>query len=67
MLFNWGILNYNRRPTALHDRTRDSDDDDYQDRDYDVAALANNLSHAFQYGIYGNDDIEEVLVMTSLN
>ncbi|PSS04939.1 Serine/threonine-protein phosphatase 6 regulatory subunit like [Actinidia chinensis var. chinensis] len=47
------------RPTALHDRTRDSDDDDYQDRDYDVAALANNLSHAFQYGIYGNDDIEE--------
>lgn len=47
------------RPTALHDRTRDSDDDDYQDRDYDVAALANNLSQAFRYGIYGNDDIEE--------
>ncbi|KAF5944843.1 hypothetical protein HYC85_018920 [Camellia sinensis] len=49
------------RPTALHDRTRDSDDDDYQDRDYDVAALANNLSQAFRYGIYGNDDMEEVL------
>ncbi|KAH7841653.1 hypothetical protein Vadar_032705 [Vaccinium darrowii] len=47
------------RPTSLHDRTRDSDDDDYQDRDYDVAALANNLSQAFRYGIYGNDDIEE--------
>ncbi|XP_052179613.1 LOW QUALITY PROTEIN: uncharacterized protein LOC127792962 [Diospyros lotus] len=47
------------RPTALHDRTRDSDDDEFQDRDYDVAALANNLSQAFQYGIYGNDDIEE--------
>ncbi|KAL6992191.1 hypothetical protein U1Q18_010298 [Sarracenia purpurea var. burkii] len=47
------------RPTALHDRTRDSDDDDYQDRDYDVAALANNLSQAFRYGIYGNDDMEE--------
>ncbi|XP_059666154.1 uncharacterized protein LOC132311971 isoform X2 [Cornus florida] len=47
------------RPTTLHDRTRDSDDDDYQDRDYDVAALANNLSQAFQYGIYGNDDISE--------
>lgn len=44
----------------MHDRTRDSDDDDYQDRDYDVAALANNLSQAFRYGIYGNDDIEEV-------
>lgn len=47
------------RPTALQDR-RDSDDDDYQDRDYDVAALANNLSQAFRYGIYGNDDIDEV-------
>ncbi|EEF39231.1 serine/threonine-protein phosphatase 6 regulatory subunit 3 [Ricinus communis] len=47
------------RPTALHDR-RDSDDDDYQDRDYDVAALANNLSQAFRYGIYGNDDVDEV-------
>ncbi|XP_010519074.1 PREDICTED: serine/threonine-protein phosphatase 6 regulatory subunit 3 isoform X2 [Tarenaya hassleriana] len=47
------------RPTSLHDRTRDSDDDDYQDRDYDVAALANNLSQAFRYGIYSNDDIDE--------
>ncbi|KAF5472575.1 hypothetical protein F2P56_009284 [Juglans regia] len=47
------------RPTALHDRNRDSDDDDYQDRDYDVAALANNLSQAFRYGIYSNDDIDE--------
>ncbi|XP_034698126.1 serine/threonine-protein phosphatase 6 regulatory subunit 2 isoform X2 [Vitis riparia] len=47
------------RPTALQDRTRDSDDDDYQDRDYDVAALANNLSQAFRYGIYSNDDMDE--------
>nr|DAD37226.1 TPA_asm: hypothetical protein HUJ06_007867 [Nelumbo nucifera] len=47
------------RPTALQDRTRDSDDDDFRDRDYDVAALANNLSQAFRYGIYSNDDIEE--------
>lgn len=51
----------NRRPTALHDPNRDSDDDDYQNRDYDVAALANNLSQAFRYGIYSNDDIDEVL------
>ncbi|GAB2280816.1 hypothetical protein Dimus_015439, partial [Dionaea muscipula] len=43
------------RPAALQERTRDSDDDDYQDRDYDVAALANNLSQAFRYGIYSND------------
>ncbi|KAL5731649.1 hypothetical protein ACHQM5_004356 [Ranunculus cassubicifolius] len=48
------------RPTALQDRNRDSDDDDFRDRDYDVAALANNLSQAFRYGIYSNDDNEEV-------
>ncbi|XP_073129268.1 uncharacterized protein [Henckelia pumila] len=48
------------RPNSLHDRTRDSDDDDYQDKDYDVAALANNLSQAFQYGIYSNDIDEDV-------
>uniref|UniRef100_A0A7N0T3Y3 SIT4 phosphatase-associated family protein n=1 Tax=Kalanchoe fedtschenkoi TaxID=63787 RepID=A0A7N0T3Y3_KALFE len=47
------------RPTALHDRTRDSDDDDFQDRDYDVAALANNLSQAFRYGIYSGDGVAE--------
>ncbi|GER36791.1 SIT4 phosphatase-associated family protein [Striga asiatica] len=55
-VFQWAC----GRPTALLDRTRDSDEDDYQDRDYDVAALANNLSQAFRYGIYSNDDIEEV-------
>ncbi|CAA0823755.1 SIT4 phosphatase-associated family protein [Striga hermonthica] len=54
-VFQWAC----GRPTALLDRTRDSDEDDYQDRDYDVAALANNLSQAFRYGIYSNDDIEE--------
>ncbi|CAN8303872.1 unnamed protein product [Cochlearia groenlandica] len=47
------------RPTSLHDRNRDSDDEDYHDRDYDVAALANNLSQAFQYGVYRNDDMDE--------
>lgn len=55
-----------RRPTALQDRGRDSDDDDFRDRDYDVAALANNLSQAFQYGIYNSDDIEEVNLMLYL-
>ncbi|XP_075664596.1 uncharacterized protein LOC142634193 isoform X2 [Castanea sativa] len=54
-VFQWAC----GRPTALQDRNRDSDDDDYQDRDYDVAALANNLSQAFRYGIYSNDDIDE--------
>ncbi|KAG7010632.1 Serine/threonine-protein phosphatase 6 regulatory subunit 3 [Cucurbita argyrosperma subsp. argyrosperma] len=42
------------RPTALQDKTRDSDDDDLHDRDYDVAALANNLNQAFRYKSYGN-------------
>lgn len=27
-----------------------------------MAALANNLSQAFRYGIYSNDDIEEVCI-----
>ncbi|KAK7338635.1 hypothetical protein VNO77_19257 [Canavalia gladiata] len=31
-----------------------------QDQDYDVVALANNLSQAFHYGVYNNGDIEEV-------
>ncbi|KAL5565684.1 hypothetical protein UlMin_028848 [Ulmus minor] len=47
------------RPTALQDRMRDSDEDELNDRDYDVAALANNLSQAFRYKIYGNEDTEE--------
>ncbi|KAL0436905.1 UNVERIFIED_CONTAM: Ubiquitin-like protein 5 [Sesamum radiatum] len=46
------------RPSALQDRTRDSDEEDVHDRDYDVAALANNLSQAFRYTIYENDDAE---------
>ncbi|XP_073136498.1 uncharacterized protein [Henckelia pumila] len=46
------------RPTALHDKNRDSDEEDIHDRDYDVAALANNLSQAFRYTMYDNDDAE---------
>ncbi|GAY38377.1 hypothetical protein CUMW_036240 [Citrus unshiu] len=52
-------IHISSRPTALQDRTKDSDDDDLHDRDYDVAALANNLSQAFRYKIYGNEDAEE--------
>ncbi|XP_017247270.1 uncharacterized protein LOC108218706 isoform X2 [Daucus carota subsp. sativus] len=47
------------RPTALHDRIRDSDDEDVHDRDYDVAALANNFNAAFRYGNFDNDDAED--------
>eukprot|EP00262_Sarcandra_glabra_P007051 TRINITY_DN1961_c0_g2_i1.p1 TRINITY_DN1961_c0_g2~~TRINITY_DN1961_c0_g2_i1.p1 ORF type:complete len:707 (+),score=143.52 TRINITY_DN1961_c0_g2_i1:46-2121(+) len=48
------------RPTSLQERTRDSDEDELHDRDYDVAALANNLSQAFRYNMYENEDAEEV-------
>ncbi|XP_062226772.1 uncharacterized protein LOC133925004 isoform X2 [Phragmites australis] len=50
------------RPTSLQDRGRDSDDEDFRDRDYDVAALASNLSQAFKYGTYSNEDIDEAQV-----
>lgn len=54
------ILVTHSRPTALQDRTRDSDEDDMNDRNFDVAALANNLSQAFRYKIYENEDAGEV-------
>ncbi|KAJ6825771.1 serine/threonine-protein phosphatase 6 regulatory subunit 3-like isoform X1 [Iris pallida] len=47
------------RPNALQDRFRDSDDEDLQNRDYDVATLANNLIQVFQYGNYNNVDMQE--------
>ncbi|GAA0180034.1 phosphatase modulator [Lithospermum erythrorhizon] len=47
------------RPTALQDRTRDSDEEDVHDRDYDVTALANNLGQVFRYNIYDTDGAEE--------
>ncbi|URE22650.1 serine threonine-protein phosphatase 6 regulatory subunit [Musa troglodytarum] len=50
------------RPTTLQEPARDSDDEDFRDRDFDVAALASNLSQAFRCGIYTNDDIEEAQV-----
>ncbi|XP_047325671.1 serine/threonine-protein phosphatase 6 regulatory subunit 3 [Impatiens glandulifera] len=52
---HWGC----GRPNSVQDRTRDSDDDDYQDRDYDVAALANNLNQAFNGGGYRHDETDE--------
>ncbi|CAI8616452.1 unnamed protein product [Vicia faba] len=58
-LYTVGLVT--RRPTALQDRMRDSDDDDIHDRDYDLTALANNLSQAFRYKLYGNEDNEEGL------
>ncbi|KAL0723710.1 hypothetical protein Bca4012_038309 [Brassica carinata] len=51
-VYRWGC----GRPTTVQDRTRDSDE---EDKDYDVAALANNLSQAFTNRMYGNGDNEE--------
>ncbi|KAJ4878982.1 SIT4 phosphatase-associated family protein [Raphanus sativus] len=48
-VYRWGC----GRPTTVQDRIRDSDD---EDKDYDVAALANNLSQAFRYQTYDNGD-----------
>uniref|UniRef100_M4EYF1 SIT4 phosphatase-associated family protein n=1 Tax=Brassica campestris TaxID=3711 RepID=M4EYF1_BRACM len=42
------------RQTALHDRNRNSDDDEVHDRDYDLAGLANNLNH-FRYNMQENN------------
>jgi len=47
------------RPTLLRDRGRESDEDDFRERDYDLQAVANSLSQAFRYGTYNNDDIEK--------
>ncbi|KAL8198086.1 hypothetical protein R6Q57_024383 [Mikania cordata] len=47
------------RPHALHNRNGESDEEDIPDTDYDVAALANNLSQAFRYNIYDNDHEQE--------
>ncbi|XP_013614605.1 PREDICTED: serine/threonine-protein phosphatase 6 regulatory subunit 1 isoform X1 [Brassica oleracea var. oleracea] len=46
------------RPTALQDRSRDSDDDEVHDRDYDLAGLANNLNH-FRYNMQENNGAGE--------
>ncbi|KAL0689636.1 hypothetical protein Bca4012_089314 [Brassica carinata] len=47
-----------KRPTALHDRSKDSDDDEVHDRDYDLAGLANNLNH-FRYNMQENNGAGE--------
>ncbi|KAK1291071.1 hypothetical protein QJS10_CPB18g02107 [Acorus calamus] len=47
------------RPTALHERTHDSDEDELRDKDYDVAHLADDMNRAFRYSIYENEDAGE--------
>ncbi|XP_020115075.1 serine/threonine-protein phosphatase 6 regulatory subunit 3-like isoform X3 [Ananas comosus] len=43
----------------LQERTRDSDDDELHDSDYDITALANNLSEAFRNNVYESDNRKE--------
>lgn len=56
------VENVNRwtcgRPTSLQDMNRESDEEGH-DQDYDVAALANNLSQAFRYNVYDNNEGED--------
>ncbi|KAH8951593.1 hypothetical protein BDL97_09G036200 [Sphagnum fallax] len=56
-VFQWSC----GRPTAAHDRTVESDDDDgFRDRDYDISNLTSNLSHdAYRYSMFDNEDAEE--------
>ncbi|CAM6036644.1 unnamed protein product [Sphagnum compactum] len=56
-VFQWSC----GRPTAVHDRTVESDDDDgFRDRDYDISNLTSNLSHdAYRYSMFDNEDAEE--------
>lgn len=48
----------------LQERTRDSDDDELHDSDYDITALANNLSEAFRNNVYESDNRKEVKFIT---
>ncbi|XP_064995872.1 uncharacterized protein LOC135631829 isoform X2 [Musa acuminata AAA Group] len=54
-VFHWAC----GRPTTLQERTRDSDEDELHDRDYDIRALVNNTNHAFRYHVYENDNVDE--------
>ncbi|KAH8931595.1 hypothetical protein BDL97_19G030700 [Sphagnum fallax] len=48
------------RPTTMHDRPVDSDEDDFHDRDYDISTMANNLSREiYQSGFFDNEDADE--------
>lgn len=54
----------NRRPAAVQDRQLDSDDDDFSNRDYDISTMANNINReVYHYGMFDNDDAEEVCLI----
>lgn len=54
-----------RRPTAVQDRPLDSDEDDFNNRDYDIPTMANNINReVYRYGMFDNDDADEVLHLT---
>lgn len=56
-MYNLAFIFICRRPTSLKDQTKGTADD-YRDRDYDVAALAVNLSTASRFETYDvNDEV----------
>ncbi|KAL8141543.1 hypothetical protein V2J09_014575 [Rumex salicifolius] len=65
----WNVYRWDcGRPTALLDRTRDSDDDILHSRDYDIPAMASNMSQdngaveRDDEDVYFDDDSAEVVI-----
>uniref|UniRef100_A0A7I4DLV2 Uncharacterized protein n=1 Tax=Physcomitrium patens TaxID=3218 RepID=A0A7I4DLV2_PHYPA len=55
-VFQWSC----GRPTAVQDRPLDSDEDDFNNRDYDIPTMANNINReVYRYGMFDNDDADE--------
>lgn len=55
-VFQWAC----GRPSTIQERNLDSDDDEFRDRDYDVSAMANNLTEAFRNGMFESEGVREV-------
>lgn len=47
------------RPATMHERARDSDEDDVNDRDFDISTFANNMSQIYRSNSFDNDDADE--------
>uniref|UniRef100_A0A0D6QWY1 Uncharacterized protein n=1 Tax=Araucaria cunninghamii TaxID=56994 RepID=A0A0D6QWY1_ARACU len=55
-VFQWAC----GRPSTIQERNLDSDEDEFRDRDYDVSAMANNLTEAFRNGMFESEGVREV-------
>ncbi|XP_024521407.1 serine/threonine-protein phosphatase 6 regulatory subunit 3 isoform X2 [Selaginella moellendorffii] len=49
------------RPTSIRERPVESDDEEFRERDFDVSAMATNLTReVFRYGIFDDEDPDEI-------